>query len=314
MNNAFLNGHLKEEVYMVQPLGFESNDKSLVCKLERALYGLKQVPRAWFEKLAATLYKFGFAQSKCDSSLFMRVTRTNITHMLVYVDDIIITGSSSFISRLKVLLHREFTLKDLGSLNYFLGIEAIHSPTGDLTLTQQKYVSDLLKKAGMSNCKPTSTPMVTSPQLIANNSSQSHNPQLYRSIVGSLHYATITHPKISFAVNKVSQFMVHHTDTHWNAVKRILWYLKGTLDYGLKFTRASNFSLCCYADADWATDLSDRKSTSGFCVYLGPNLITWYCKKQSTISRSSIEAEYRSVATSVADLIWIQSLLRELRV
>lgn len=146
---------------MVQPPGFEATDRTLVCKLEKALYGLKQALRAWFEKLASTLYKLGFHGSKCDSSLFMRVTPSNVTYMLIYVDDIIIIGSSpSLVSNLKVLLHKEFALKDLGELNYFLGIEATKTPDGGLLLSQRKYVTDLLKKAGMLNTKPINTPMV----------------------------------------------------------------------------------------------------------------------------------------------------------
>lgn len=129
---------------------------------------------------------------------------------------------------------------------------------------QQKYIFDLLKKAGMSNTKPTTTPMIASSKLYSTDSPPFHNPQLYRSVVRSLHYATITHLEISFTVNKVSQFMVSPTDEHWKAVNRILRYLKGTLTYGLSFTRASNFSLHCYADADWANDISDRRSPHWF--------------------------------------------------
>lgn len=223
---------------MVQPPGFETTDKTLVCKLGKPLYGLKQTPCTLFDKLTTTLFKFNFRQSKCNSSLFMRVTSTDVTYMLVYVDDIIVIGSSPhFIYDLKKMMHKKFALKELGTLRYFIGIEATTTPTGDLVLSQHKYISDLLKKAGMSNTKPTTTPMIVSPNLTPNSISNFHNPHLYRSIVGSLHYATITHPKIKFAMNKVSQFMMTPTEDHWKAVKRILQYLKGTLTCGLKFTR-----------------------------------------------------------------------------
>lgn len=171
VNNTFLNGVLKEEVYMFQPSRFENTDKSLVCKLEKAFYGLKQASRAWFEKIASTLSNLGFHQSKCDSSLFMRVISSNVTYMLIYVDDILITGSSSsLISDIKILLYKEFAWKDLGELNYFFGIEAVKSPSGNLTLSHQQYIKGLLQKAGMLNTKPTNIPMVQSLKLTSNGS------------------------------------------------------------------------------------------------------------------------------------------------
>lgn len=148
VNNAFLNGILHEEVYMEQPVGFEHRDKSLVCKLHKALYGLKQAPRIWFEKLASTLHKFGFESSKCDSSLFIRVTPQHSTYILIYVDDILITRSSmEIIASLVKNVNKAFALKDLGDLNYFLGIEVKKLEDGSLHLSQTKYIKDLLSKA-----------------------------------------------------------------------------------------------------------------------------------------------------------------------
>jgi hypothetical protein len=144
VNNAFLNGLLTEEVYMEQPPGFEASDKNLVCKLNKALYGLKQAPRAWFERLKATLLTFGFKSSRCDPSLFTLHTKTQCIFILVYVDDIIITGNSTTaIQQLVHKLNSEFSLKDLGKLDYFLGIEVHHSPSGSLLLSQSKYIKDL---------------------------------------------------------------------------------------------------------------------------------------------------------------------------
>ncbi|MCH82453.1 retrovirus-related Pol polyprotein from transposon TNT 1-94, partial [Trifolium medium] len=166
INNAFLNGLLDEEVYMVQPPGFEAADKSLVCKLHKALYGLKQAPRAWFERLRSALVKLGFSPSKCDPSLFTLHANHHSTFLLVYVDDIIITGSSKdLIHQLIRKLDSEFSLKDLGKLDYFLGIEVHHSTSGSLLLSQTKYIRDLLNKANMGNANSMASPMASSTKL-----------------------------------------------------------------------------------------------------------------------------------------------------
>lgn len=140
------------------------------------------------------------------------------------------------------------------------------------------------------------------------------DPHLYRSVVGALQYATITRPDISFAVNKVSQYMHQPTTSHWAATKRILRYLQGTLTYGLTFHSAPSLTIDAFSDADWAGSLDDRRSTSGYCIFLGNNLVSWSAKKQPTVSRSSTEAEYRSLALTCAELLWLQYLLTELRV
>ena len=140
------------------------------------------------------------------------------------------------------------------------------------------------------------------------------NPQFYRSIVGALQYVTITRPELSYSVNKVCQFMHKPLEAHWQAVKRILRYLSGTLDYGLHLTKSTHLNLTAFCDADWGSDPDDRKSTSGFCVYLGANVVSWASKKQHIVSRSSTEAEYRSLAHTTAEVTWLSSLLGELQV
>lgn len=156
--------------------------------------------------------------------------------------------------------------------------------------------------------------MATSAALSSNDSDPFDNPHLYRSIVGALQYATITRPDLSFAVNKVSQFMHAPTTNHWSAVKRILCYLRGSLHHGITIHSSSSLSLHAYSDADWAGSLDDRRSTSRFCIYLGQNLISWSAKKQPTVSRSSTEAEYRSLAVTCAEILWLQFLLHELHI
>ncbi|PNY08092.1 histone deacetylase [Trifolium pratense] len=318
VNNAFLNGSLDEEVYMVQPQGFEVSDSSLVCKLNKALYGLKQAPRQWFDKLTTTLLQFGFKASKCDPSLFTYSKDRQVVYLLVYVDDIIITGSSiTLVQTLVEKLDSVFSLKQLGNLDYFLGIEVQQLSDNSLLLTQSKYIKDLLVKTNMLECKPIATPMMSSCKLSKVGSNTVADTTLYRSVVGSLQYATITRPEISFAVNKVCQFMSAPLETHWIAVKRILRYLKGTIDQGLKLLPTDihhPLPLRVFCDADWASDPDDRRSTSGAAIFFGPNLISWWSRKQQVVARSSTEAEYRSLAQATADALWVQTLLKELTV
>jgi histone deacetylase 1/2 len=318
VNNAFLNGILEEEVYMQQPPGFVNSDPKLVCKLNKALYGLKQAPRAWFERLNSVLHSLGFVSSRCDPSLFTLTTPTYTIFMLVYVDDIIITGSSlPPIKDLISNLNAQFSLKQLGNLDYFLGIEVSHLSNGSLFLSQTKYIRDLLTKTNMHEAKSMPTPMVGNLKLSKAGSDYLQDPTMYRSVVGALQYATITRPEISFSVNKACQFLSQPLESHWTAVKRILRYLRGTLHYGLQLHPApvpKPLSLIAFSDADWGADPDDRKSTSGSCIYLGPNLVSWWSKKQTLVARSSTEAEYRALANTAAEVLWLQSLLTELKV
>ena len=225
---------------MSQPPGFENSNKQLVCKLHKAIYGLKQAPRAWFDKLKTTLLQYNFRSSKCDPSLFIYTESSTVIYMLVYVDDIIVTGNNpTFIKSLVTKLNSEFSLKDLGNLDYFLGIEVRHQPNGALILAQSKYIRDLLTKTRMDEANSISSPMVGGCKLTKSGYESFSDPILYRSVVGALQYATITRPEISFPVNKVCQFMSDPTEQHWAAVKSILIYLAGTVNFGLSFLPSS---------------------------------------------------------------------------
>ncbi|XP_024020247.1 uncharacterized protein LOC112091288 [Morus notabilis] len=300
---------------MTQPQGFEDpKHPQFVCRLHKSLYGLKQAPRAWFDKLKNALFAQGFTSSKSDQSLFIRFSSQHVTFILVYVDDILITGSDEKeVQQLITLLNDCFTLKDMGEVNFFLGIHVTHT-AGGMHLSQKKYVTDLLCKAKMQDAKPIGAPMTTGFKLSAFGSDEVESPQLYRSIVGALQYVTITRPELSYSVNRVCQFMHKPLETHWRAVKRILRYLRGTLDFGLHLQKSTQLNLLGFCDADWASDPDDRKSTSGYCVYLGSNIVSWCSKKQHTISRLTTEAEYRSLANVVAKVTWLLSLLKELKV
>lgn len=275
VNNAFLNGTIEYEVYMQQPPGFEDLKRpNLVCKLKRALYGLKQAPKAWFDKFKSSLQRNGFTSSKADNSLFFKFSQSPCLFVLVYVDDIIVTGSSNIeIQKLIYSLDTAFSLKDLGNLHYFLGIKVTTTATG-LHLSQTKYINDLLKRANMDQSKPLPTPMISRVHLSATNGTPFEDSKQYRSLVGALQYVTITRPEIAFSVNKLSQYMQCPLDQHWKALKRVLRYLKGITTYGLNLLNLIGFS-----DSDWATDLDDKRSVSGICVFLGNNLVSWSSKK-----------------------------------
>lgn len=329
VQNAFLHGNLTETVYIRQPQGFVDPTKpDHVCRLHKALYGLKQAPRAWFHRLSTVLHQIGFIGSKTDPSLFILKHGATLLYVLVYVDDIIVTGNNSdAIEKLIQTLGTTFAIKDLGDLHYFLGVEIVHQGA-DILLSQRKYILDLLQKSGFSDCKPAPSPMSSSHQLALGDSSFLSDPASYRQTVGALQYVTLSRPDISFAVNKVCQYMHAPTENHWTAVKRILRYLKGTTDHGLLLRHASgstlhaftdahwqhtpHSSLRAYSDSDWAGCSDDRRSTGGYAIYLGSNLISWTARKQRTVSRSSTESEYKALADTVAELIWLKALLYEL--
>jgi histone deacetylase 1/2 len=232
--------------------------------------------------------------------------------MLVYVDDIILVSSSTTAAdRLVAQLGASFALKDLGSLHYFLGIEVYPKGPG-LLLSQKKYATDLLHRAGLQKCTPVSTPLASTDKLSITDGSplSAADSTRYRSIVGGLQYLTMTRPDLSFAVNKVCQYLHAPRCTHWSVVKRILRYVKATLSHGLLLSPYSPTVpplLSAFSDADWAGDVDDRRSTGGFAVFYGGNLISWSARKQATVSRSSTESEYKALANATAEIIWVQA-------
>ncbi|RVW87157.1 Retrovirus-related Pol polyprotein from transposon TNT 1-94 [Vitis vinifera] len=316
VKNAFLNGDLEEEVYMDILAGLETTSNfNKVCRLRKSLYGLKQSPRAWFERFTKVVKGYGFVQCQSDHTLFVKhFPEGKLAIIIVYVDDIILTSDhEEKIDLLKKLLTKEFEIKDLGNLKYFLGMEIARSKKG-IAVSQRKYVLDLLNETGMLGCKPAETPMDTTVKLEESDGSAPVDKGRYQRLVGKLIYLSHTRPDIGFSVSVVSQFMNNPTEKHMTAVIRILRYLKMTPRKGLFFQRTTNKEIEIFSDADWAGSVTDRRSTSGYCSFVWGNLVTWRSKKQSVVARSSAEAEFRAMAQGICEGIWLNRLLEELRV
>ncbi|XP_019158353.1 PREDICTED: uncharacterized protein LOC109155079 [Ipomoea nil] len=297
---------------MRQPPGYEDPDNpDHVCHLQRSLYGLKQAPRAWFNRLHEFLLQTGFVASKTDVSLFHYTAGTSRVFLLVYVDDIIMMGDdSALVDSLLQRLATTFKIRDLGVPTFFLGIETLSTPEGIL-LSQRRYIRDILNRAGMSDCKPLATPASVT-QAVSQSTDPFDNPTQYQRLAGALQYLTITRPNLSYSVNRLCQFMHAPTDEHWGLLKRVLRYIRGTMDYGLRLSPSLSTDIHAFSDSDWAGCPVDRKSTSGYAVFIGSNLVSWVSRKQRTVARSSTEAEYKGLADVCAEVTWVVSLLREL--
>ncbi|GKU93654.1 hypothetical protein SLEP1_g7230 [Rubroshorea leprosula] len=304
VKNAFLNGDLAEEVYMKPPPRLE-HPPNKVCRLKRALYGLKQAPRVWFAKFSTTISEFGIVSSPYDTALFLCKTDHGMVLLLLYVDDI--SGIHDF----KQFLSHKFEMKDLSVLSYFLGLKVTSSDDGYL-LSQTKYASDLISKAGVTNSKTASTPFEPNVQLTSMDGSPLIDPTRNRRLVRSLIYLTTTRPDIAYAVHVVSQFMVTPCSTHYATVFHIIRYIKGTMFNGLHFSAHSSLKLRVYSDADWAGDSNDRKSITRYCFFLGDSLISWRSKKQTVPSCSSIEVEYRALGDTTSELLNLRWLLEDM--
>ncbi|CAL9023794.1 unnamed protein product, partial [Prunus brigantina] len=275
----------------------------------------EEAPRAWNAKFTGYLPSLGFKMSHSDPSLFVKISDSAIVVLLLYVDDIILTGSNSHVIQEVITdLSSMFDLKDLGPLTFFLGLQISSKSNGDLFISQQKYAKDLLVKAGMESCRPCPTPSKPHTQVLPTDGEPLKEPSVYRSIVGALQYLTFTRPDLAYSVNTVCQFMHNPTEVHFQLVKRILRYIQGTLHYGLTYSSSVPVSVSAYSDADWAGDITTRRSTTGFVVFLGSNPISWQSKKQGSVSRSSTEAEYRALANASAEVAWIRQILADLHV
>ena len=315
VTGAFLNGNLDNEIYMYQPDYFNDKNKDLVCKLTKSIYGLKQSPKCWNDNLDKFLKDQGFVQSISDSCIYTKFINGNIFIVAVYVDDLILACKSiDDIYELKKSLSDSYEMKDLGKLEYFLGVNVSQKNQG-IFIHQSAYVKSLLNKYGFKDANSVSTPF--EPGLIlkkATDECELFDSEIYQSAVGSLLYlSTRTRPDIAYAVSSVSKYCLKPTTNHWSAIKRIFRYLKGTIDLGI-FYKKQNIDCVGYADADWAGDKSDYKSTSGYCFKVGSAIVSWKSSKQTIVALSTAEAEYIALSAAAQEAVWFKDLLDNFKI
>ena len=313
VKTAFLNGEIQEEVYVSQPEGFVQKGKEqLVYKLAKALYGLRQAPRAWYAKLSKCLEELGFERCPYEHGVYTRRSSGEILIIGVYVDDLLITGTSiAVINEFKEQMNKRFEMSDLGKLSHYLGIEVKQS-VGCIELKQSAYAKKILEKAGMGDCNPTKYPMDPKENISKDEGGVLVDTTQFKSLVGGLRYLVHTRPDIAFSVGIVSRFMEKPTTMHLNAAKRILRYIKGTLNFGLVYSKNSgNNVLTGYSDSDLAGQVEDRKSTGGMVFYLNESLVTWVSQKQRCVALSSCEAEFMAATAAACQAIWLRNLLTQ---
>ncbi|MCW4346512.1 MAG: reverse transcriptase domain-containing protein [Candidatus Thiodiazotropha endolucinida] len=309
VKTAYLNAPIDCEIYMEQAEGFEVPGKEdrLVYKLNKSLYGLKQSGRNWNSLLHSYLQANKFAQSPTDHCVYIQRVEKDIVMIVVWVDDLIIAASNeSLLTETKQMLKDKFNMKDLGKLSYFLGID-FKQENGLVKMNQKRYLLKILDRFEMVDCKPRSTPSELKIDCMDSNPV---DPRKYREVVGSLIYAmTCTRPDICWVITRLSQYLSKPLQSHWVAIKHVLRYIRGTLDYELCYKKCTDgLALIGYSDADWASSEDDRRSTSGYCFSLtgtGP-LISWKSRKQQTVALSSCEAEYVALAAAVQEGLYLK--------
>eukprot|EP00253_Pinus_taeda_P031426 PITA_31426 len=276
VKSTFLNGVLKEEVYVEQPLGYEKKGEAhKVCKLKKSLYGLKQAPRAWYNRIDSYLFDNEFDKCEGETTIYIKEKDGKILIVVLYVDDVIFTGNDDhLIKNFKSLMQEEFEMTDMGFLRYFLGIEVDQNEKG-IFISHARYVNQVLSRFNMQECKAAITPTVMGLKLSREDSSKDFDPSLYKSIVGSLMYLTATRPDIMYAVSLISRFMEKPKEAHWQAAKRIL-------------------------------------STSGYVFHMGSGAISWASKKQCIVALSTAEVEYVAATAAACQAVWMKRMLRSL--
>lgn len=298
VKSAFLNGVLQEEVYVEQPPGFVlRGHENKVIHLVKALYGLRQAPRAWYAKLDESLIGLGFRRSASEHAVYLRGTRARRLVVGVYVDDLIIAGGNQVdIDTFKDQMKATFKMSNLGLLHYYLGLEVSQTEAG-ITICRSSYAAKILETAGLTDCNSSTTPMEPRLKLSKVSSAPDIDPTMYRSVVGSLRYLVNTRPNLAYSVGFISRFMENPTTEHLAVMKRVLRYVAGTLHFGCHYKRKKDPQLVGYSDSDMAGDIDTRKSTSGILFFLGDNTITWQSQKQKIVALSSCEAEYIAAST-----------------
>lgn len=336
VKTAFLNGDLEEEIYMKQPEGFavSSGPVPLVCKLKKSLYGLKQSPRAWYQKMDQVLLELGFHRSEADHCIYSHKDDKGVRMYIgLYVDDLFLLSSSlDRLTMLKRDLGLRFDMKDLGEAQYILGFQIVRDRSKrQLTICQSGYIQSVLERFNMHNCNPASTPMLPGTQLLREQCPVSDQDKAamasipYQSALGAVMYAMLgTRPDIAYAVSCLSKFSSNPGRAHWSALKHLLRYLRGTIDFKLTYgglsgsdssrstSSALGSPLVGYSDSDWGSDPNDRRSISGYVFQLAGGAVSWQAKKQDTVALSSVEAEYMASTQATKEALWWRTFFEQI--
>lgn len=280
VKSAFLNGFLQEEIYVEQPEGFViKGQENKVYLLKKALYGLKQAPRVWYSRINDHLLSLGFQKSLSEVTLYIKHVGADILIISLYVDDLLVTGSNlALIDEFKQEMKDVFEMTDLGLMTYFLGME-ITQKRNEIFICQKKYAKEILKKFQLDECKTMNTPMNQKEKFIKDDGADKVDEAHFRSLIGCLMYLTATRPDILFPVSLLSRFMHCPSELHLKAAKRVVRYIKGTINYGVKYCKVQDFKLFGFSDSDWAGSLDDMKSTSRYCFSMGSGVFSWCSKK-----------------------------------
>ncbi|XP_024081556.1 uncharacterized protein LOC106664782 [Cimex lectularius] len=320
VKTAYLQGQIDKEIYVIPPEEMKNKPKGKVWLLKRAMYGLKQSGRCWNQRLHTVMTGLGLQQSKADPCIYFKVIPDGMIVIAIYVDDLLIFSNQCDLQTcVTQKLENEFSMKNLGEVKDCLGMNITRDrKLGKLWINQTTYIKKIIEKFGMSEANPVLTPMepgIILRELVKSdvNSAQCNDSVPYQQAIGSLLYVSqISRPDIAFAVNSLSQFNNNPLKCHWQAVKRVIRYLKGTSDLKLEFSKNENSNLLCFSDADWGNKNNDRHSVSGSSFKYMGGLISWASKKQRTVALSTVEAEYVALSCTVQEAMWLRVLFKEL--
>ncbi|KAF1317267.1 Integrase catalytic core protein, partial [Globisporangium splendens] len=310
---------MTDEVYIKQPDGYEDeNHPGKVCRLMKSLYGTKQAARQWNKKLDDFFCGHGFARAEADPCLYTRITEDECSAVVVYVDDVILVSKTGDgVRAIHNKLKEAFSIKELGEPRFILGIEVARDRnTRTLTLSQRGYIQQLAEKFRLSDAKPVYLPADANSRLSRMSDGEEFVPRYpYRELVGSLMYVvTCTRSDVADAVGNVAKFCERYGSEHWAAAKRILKFLVTTQDLALVYDGKQKTGLVGFADASWASDEGNRRSTTGYVFTYNGTAVSWRSQRQPTVAGSSTEAEYMSLYSATQEMVWLRRLLADLKV
>lgn len=313
VKSAFLQGELKEDVFVEQPRGYEKKgSEHMVYKLQKALYGLKQAPRAWFSRIESYFIKEGFERSPSEHTLFLKRKGGKILIVSIYVDDLLFTSDDEvMLCEFRNSMNKQFDMTDLGKMRFFLGIEVLQRADG-VFICQRKYAAEVLSRFGMEESNSVRNPIVPGQKIDADKEGIKVDATQFKQMVGSLMYLTATRPDLMFVVSLICRFMANPTQLHFAAAKRVLRYLKGTMDYGVFYKKGGASEMVAYTDSDYAGDKEDSKSTSGYVFMMCEGAVAWSSRKQPIVTLSTTEAEFVAAAACACQAIWMRRILKDI--